>query len=68
MWPNLLRALSRRGIPSVILNGRLSSRSFVRYRWIRPFMCQILSTVSLGLLQSARDTQRFVELGAPPDR
>ena len=68
LWPNLLRALSRRGIPAVILNGRLSSRSFVRYRWVRPFMRQVLSTVSLGLLQSARDEQRFVELGAPPDR
>lgn len=68
LWPNLLRALSRRGIPTVILNGRLSSRSFVRYRWVRPFMRQVLSTVSLGLLQSARDEQRFVELGAPPDR
>ncbi len=68
LWPNLLRALSRRGIPAVILNGRLSSRSFVRYRWVRPFMRQVLSTVSLGLLQSARDQQRFVELGAPSDR
>ena len=68
LWPNLLRALSRRGIPSVIINGRLSSRSFSRYRWIRPFMRQVLSTVSLGLLQSARDERRFVELGAAPDR
>lgn len=68
LWPNLLRALSRRGIPAVILNGRLSSRSFVRYRWVRPFMRQVLSMVSLGLLQSARDQQRFVELGASPDR
>ncbi len=68
LWPNLLRALSRQGIPSVIVNGRLSSRSFFRYQWIRPFMRQILSTVSLGLLQSGRDARRFVELGASPDR
>ena len=68
LWPNLLRELSRRGVPSVILNGRLSSRSFLRYRWIRPFMCQVLSTISLGLLQSVRDEQRFLKLGAPPDR
>ncbi|MCY4613819.1 MAG: 3-deoxy-D-manno-octulosonic acid transferase [Nitrospira sp.] len=68
LWPNLLRALSRRGIPSVIINGRLSSRSFSRYQWIRPFMRQILSNVSLGLLQSGRDERRFVELGASPDR
>lgn len=68
LWPNLLRTLSRRGVPSVLINGRLSSRSFSRYRWVRPFMQQILSTVSLGLLQSGRDERRFVELGALPDR
>ena len=68
LWPNLLRSLSRRGVPSVIINGRLSSRSFSRYLWIRPFMRHILSTVSLGLLQSDRDKRRFVELGASPDR
>ncbi len=68
LWPNLLRSLSCRGIPSVIINGRLSSRSFSRYQWIRPFMRQILSTVALGLLQSGRDERRFVELGALPDR
>lgn len=67
LWPNLLRAFSRQGIPSVIINGRLSSRSFSRYQWIRPFMRQILSNVSLGLLQSGRDERRFVELGASPD-
>ncbi len=68
LWPNLLRALFRQGVPSVIVNGRLSSRSFFRYQWIRPFMRQILSTVSLGLLQSGRDARRFVELGASPER
>ncbi len=68
LWPNLLRALGRRGIPSIIVNGRLSSRSFSRYQWIRPFMRHVLATVSLGLLQSRRDERRFVELGAAPAR
>ncbi len=68
LWPNLLRACSLRGVPSVLINGRLSSRSFARYQWIRPFMRRVLSTVSLGLLQSAGDQQRFIELGASPDR
>ena len=68
IWPNLLRALSRRRIPAVIVNGRMSSRSFARYRWIRPFMREVLSSVALGLLQSDRDVRRFVELGASSDR
>ena len=68
LWPNVLRALRRRGIPSIIVNGRLSSRSFSRYQWIRPFMRQVLATVSLGLLQSRRDERRFVALGAAAAR
>ncbi len=68
LWPNVLRALHRRGIPSIIVNGRLSSRSFARYQRIRPFMRHVLATVSLGLLQSRRDEHRFVELGAVADR
>ena len=68
LWPNVLRAVSQRGIPSIIVNGRLSSRSFSGFQWIRPFMRHVLSTVSLGLLQTSRDRRRFVALGAPPDR
>ncbi len=68
LWPNVLRALRRRGIPSIIVNGRLSSRSFARYQWIRPLMRDVLATVSLGLLQSRRDERRFVALGAAPAR
>ncbi len=68
LWPNVLRALCRRGIPSIIVNGRLSSRSFARYQRIRPLMRQVLATVSLGLLQSRRDERRFVELGAAAAR
>ena len=68
LWPNLLRACCRRGIPAIIVNGRLSSRSFSRYKRIRPFMRHVLATVSLGLLQSRRDERRFVELGAAPAR
>lgn len=68
LWPNVLRAVAQRGIPSIIVNGRFSSRSFSGYQWIRPFMRHVLSTVSLGLLQSSRDRRRFIELGASPDR
>lgn len=68
LWPNILREIRRRGIPSVIVNGRLSSRSFSGYKRIRPFMRRVLAMVSLGLLQSRRDERRFVELGAAADR
>jgi 3-deoxy-D-manno-octulosonic-acid transferase len=38
LWPNLLRHLGRLGVPVMIANGRLSDRSFPRYRLVRPFV------------------------------
>ncbi|TAJ22824.1 MAG: 3-deoxy-D-manno-octulosonic acid transferase [Nitrospirae bacterium] len=66
LWPNLLRALARRGVPTILVNGRLSSRSFRRYRLIRPFMTQVLETLASCLMQSERDAERIVALGASP--
>lgn len=68
LWPNLLRALARANVPVVLVNGRLSSRSFRGYRLLRPFMRQILGGISMLLMQSPRDAARMAALGAPPDR
>src|SRR5688572_1474790 len=37
IWPNLLRACKKRGIATVMVNGRISSRSYPRYKLVRPF-------------------------------
>ena len=66
LWPNLLRALHQRRIPAVLVNGRLSSRSFSRYRLFRFFFSQVLREVQLILVQSERDAERFVAIGAEP--
>jgi 3-deoxy-D-manno-octulosonic-acid transferase len=68
LWPNLLRALSRRHIPAVLINGRLSSRSFRGYSALRFFFAEVLSHVTLCLAQSERDVQRLTALGADPAR
>ncbi len=68
LWPNLLRQLGRGGIPAVLVNGRLSSRSFGRYRLIRSFLRQVLGAVTVCLMQSDRDAVRMAALGAQPDR
>lgn len=68
IWPNLLAQLHAQGIPCVLVNGRLSSRSFRGYGLIRPFMRRILGGLSLCLMQSERDAQRITALGARPDR
>ncbi|MBI4003294.1 MAG: 3-deoxy-D-manno-octulosonic acid transferase [Nitrospira defluvii] len=70
LWPNLLRSLRRRNIPSILVNGRLSTRSFERQRLsvIRDFYRTMLSMISCCLMQSERDAQRMIELGAEPSR
>ena len=70
LWPNVLRALQRNGIPSILVNGRLSTRSYERQRVgpVRHFYRTMLRTVSMCLMQSDRDVQRIVELGADPSR
>ena len=68
LWPNFLRALAGRGIPSMIANGRISDRSFRRYRLVRWPMARILSRVSVFGMQSQEDARRIIALGAPPER
>jgi len=68
IWPNLLRQLNRHQIPSVLVNGRISEKSFKRYRLVRPLLREALAQVNLFLMQTQKDVERLVALGAPADR
>ena len=68
LWPNLLRALAAHGVPSMIANGRLSDRSFSRYRLVRSAMRRVLADVTVFAMQSDEDARRMIALGAPPER
>ncbi|HTM31806.1 MAG TPA: 3-deoxy-D-manno-octulosonic acid transferase [Vicinamibacterales bacterium] len=68
IWPVLLRECRLRGIKTAVVNGRLSSRSFPRYRLIRPFMRRVLQDIDRFCVQSDESGRRFVELGADPAR
>jgi 3-deoxy-D-manno-octulosonic-acid transferase len=68
LWPNLIRACARRGIPVASINGRVSDRSFRGYRRVRVFTRRVLPLFSRFCAQSAEDARRLVELGAPSDR
>lgn len=68
IWPNLLRECRRRGVRTAIVNGRLSSRSFPRYRLARGFFRHVLADIDRFCVQSDESRRRFVEIGAPPDR
>lgn len=68
IWPNLLRACRRRGVGTLIVNGRLSDRSFRRYRLAGGWMRRVLADVGSVCAQTAEWGRRFVTLGADPSR
>ncbi|KGM54756.1 3-deoxy-D-manno-octulosonic acid transferase [Lysobacter daejeonensis GH1-9] len=64
LWPNLLFGCRDHGVPTFILNARLSERSLKGYRVLAPLVGRALRTVSRVAAQSAADAIRFVRLGA----
>jgi 3-deoxy-D-manno-octulosonic-acid transferase len=64
IWPNLLRAVFRRGVPAVLLSGRLSERAAARYALARGFFRRVLGCFAAIGMQSARDASRMTALGA----
>ncbi len=65
LWPNLILACAERKIPLVLVNGRLSERSFGRWRLIPGAIGAILNRFDLCLAQSSANAERFSRLGAP---
>lgn len=63
-WPNLLIETARRNIPLVLLNGRVSERSFRRWRKMPSFIGKLLSGFALCLGQTEEDARRLSVLGA----
>src|SRR3954466_2467417 len=67
IWPNLLRECRRRGVKTVMINGRISSRSYPRYRMVRAFFRRVLADVDRFCVQSEESARRLVDLGADAD-
>lgn len=64
IWPNLLRAAFKRGIPTVLLSGRLSEKAFVRYSRLSGFFRRVLNFFTCLGMQSPADAARIENLGA----
>jgi len=65
LWPNLVLSTHRRGIPMLLLNGRLSDRSQARWRALPGMIRPILQAFALCLAQDELQAERFRRLGAP---
>lgn len=68
LWPNVLAACASASIPVVLVNARISDRSFPRYRRMRFLWKRLLPGLSLALAQSEEDVRRLKEIGVPEGR
>jgi 3-deoxy-D-manno-octulosonic-acid transferase len=68
LWPRFFRECRRRGVPLALVNGRISEKSFGRYKLIRPFIRRVLADLSLAAAQTQADAARLVALGLAPER
>ncbi|OGW75267.1 MAG: hypothetical protein A2Z72_00880 [Omnitrophica bacterium RBG_13_46_9] len=65
IWPNLILELSGRKIPIVLLNGRISNKSFEGYRRIKFLFGDIFKRIDMFSMQTDKDAERIKALGAP---
>lgn len=65
IWPRFLQQARNSGVRVVFVNGRISGRSYARYRWVRRWLRPVLAGVDRWLMQSATDCERVRDLGAP---
>jgi len=68
IWPNLYRGCGVRGIPLVLVSARISPKSVRSYRRLLPLFRETLSHGIIIAAQSDADAQRFLSLGAAPER
>ena len=68
IWPNFIRACAKRGTRIVMVNGRISPRSFRRYRRTRFFWKRIMNMLDMMGAISAIDASRLEALGVEPSR
>src|SRR5690348_11717334 len=65
LWPNLILQSAARRLPMVLINGRMSHRSFPRWRRVHGTISAILEKFDVCLAQSDIDAERFSTLGCP---
>jgi 3-deoxy-D-manno-octulosonic-acid transferase len=65
IWPNTVMALDERNIPLVLVNGRMSDRSFQRWQKLPGIIKGLLERFALCLAQTQEDAERLARLGAP---
>ena len=68
VWPNFFRLAHRRNVPIILFNGRISLRSYGRYRRTGAFFRKVAAYISLFGMQTELDARRIISLGADSSR
>jgi 3-deoxy-D-manno-octulosonic-acid transferase len=68
VWPNFVDIAQRIGVPVIVINGRISDKSFSGYKKIKPFAKKIFGKISLVLAQTNEYAQRFRQLGTSDNK
>lgn len=66
IWPNLIWQAKKRGCPVVIMNGRISDKTFKNYVKFSFFIKHVLSCVDFVFTQSEEHRERFIKIGMDP--
>ena len=63
IWPSMISIASKRKIPIILSNARLSDSSLKRYLLLKPFARNIIKRISIVLAQSKQHVERFIQIG-----
>jgi 3-deoxy-D-manno-octulosonic-acid transferase len=66
VWPNFVLIADKLHTPVVVVNGRITDRSFSKYKKIKPLAKEIFRRLALVLAQTDEYAQRLIEIGCPP--
>ncbi|MCX7974992.1 MAG: 3-deoxy-D-manno-octulosonic acid transferase [Candidatus Aminicenantes bacterium] len=67
-WPNLIWVAHKNSVPVILINGRMSERSFQRIKKFRLFFLPFLKLIDLFLVQSLIEKQRLIEIGVAEEK
>ncbi|MFH1848018.1 MAG: glycosyltransferase N-terminal domain-containing protein [Candidatus Omnitrophota bacterium] len=65
LWPNVIRAVHKKGIPVILINGRISDKAYARYKIVSLILKDTLRRVRVFCMRSRQDEDRIISLGAP---
>ena len=68
IWPNLIHLLNKQKRKVFLVNGRMSEKSFKRYRSFLPLLGGVFSKLDYTICQGTQDRERFIELGVSREK